>query len=186
MKKIKDFVRSETRFLIFKERRYEDKNGNPKSWDMVSRVNDTKAVMIVAYKEATMTEGRKLIITKEFRVPLDDYEWGMPAGLIDEGESIEETVKRELKEETGLDVSEILSVSPFTYNSAGMTDEAIAMAFVEVTGEPTQIGNESSEDIQTFLMSPGEVAKLLSNKENKFGAKGWIVMDRFARTGQII
>ena len=41
----------------------------------------------------------QLIMVKQFRYPLNDYIYELPAGLIDPGESIKETAIREMKEE---------------------------------------------------------------------------------------
>ena len=71
------------------------------------------------------TSENKLVITREYRVPLDDYEVGFPAGLVDAGESVEQAVRRELKEETGLNLSRVICTSPPLYPSAGMTDESV-------------------------------------------------------------
>ena len=174
-----------TPFISLEKRTYIDTQGDEKEWYMVSRNGGTKAVVIVACKEATDTEERKIVVTKEFRVPLGDYEWGLPAGLIDEGEDVEDTVRRELKEETGLDVSYVERVSPFIYSTAGLTDESVSMAYVHVEGEPSKEFLEASEDIETFLMTSEEVAELLSNEDLKFGAKAWMAFDYFARTNEI-
>lgn len=175
------------KYLTLTSVSYRDKHDKDKEWEMVSRVNDTKAVMIVGFKESTLYEGRKLLLIKEFRIPINDYEWGFPAGLIDGNESIEETVKRELHEETGMYVKNILEISPFVYNSAGMTNESIAMAFVEVEGDISDKNQESSEDIQVFLKNQGQVYDLIYNGiDNKFGAKAWLIMKLFAREGRII
>ena len=73
-------------------------------------------------------EEDKLVIIREYRVPLDDYVYSLPAGLIDPGEDIEVCAKRELKEETGLDLVEINKMdSGFgLYPSPGMTDESFS------------------------------------------------------------
>ena len=172
-----------TPFISLEKRSYIDTEGSAKEWYMVSRNKNTRAVVIVATNGDELEP--RIVVTKEFRVPIGDYEWGLPAGLIDEGEDVETTVKRELKEETGLDVTYIEKISPFVYNSAGLTDEAVAMAFVHVEGEINGDMHEASEEIETFLMTPDEVAELLSNEELKFGAKAWMAFDYFARTGEI-
>src|SRR5260370_42097940 len=38
----------------------------------------------------------RLVLEKEYRVPPGDYVYGFPAGLIDDGETIDETVRREM------------------------------------------------------------------------------------------
>lgn len=40
---------------------------------------------------------------RQYRYPLDDYLYELPAGLIDEGEGPSEAAIREMKEETGMD-----------------------------------------------------------------------------------
>ena len=61
------------------------RNDNP-----VADVSRADAVVIVA----TIDTGaeKKLVVTKEFRVPIWDFEYGFPAGLIDDGEDVETTV----------------------------------------------------------------------------------------------
>jgi NUDIX domain len=46
----------------------------------------------------------RLVVTEEFRISIDQWEFSFPAGLLDASESILNGVIRELKEETGLDV----------------------------------------------------------------------------------
>ena len=54
-------------------------------------------------------------LVKEFRVPINKYIYELPAGLVDsDDENFESAVKRELKEETGLDIEIIKPVYTFT------------------------------------------------------------------------
>ena len=61
--------------------------------------------------------------------------WAFPGGFLKMDETAEEGAKRELKEETGLDLKEIITISPMVYSSSGMTDEAISIAYVLVDGK---------------------------------------------------
>jgi ADP-ribose pyrophosphatase len=155
---------------------YEDEHDNGKKlvkWERCSRKNDTKAVMIVPYHVSK----EKYVMIQEYRVPIEGYEIGFPAGLIDGDESIENAIKREMKEETGLDVIKIKKVSPFTYSSSGMTDEAVAIAFVDVDGEVSDKFLEPSEDIIPMLVDKNEIKKLLNLEDLKWGSKAWIICE---------
>ena len=124
---------TDLKWLNMFEVAYVDKNGRNKSWQIATRAREPKcvtgrftnpdAVVIVPFH----TPENKIDITREYRVPLADYEYGFPAGLVDDGESIEQAARRELKEETGLTLTRVIDISPPIYSSAGMTDESVVM-----------------------------------------------------------
>jgi ADP-ribose pyrophosphatase len=165
---------------------YIARTGDEKSWQMASRRNEPKcltgsyhrpdAVVIVPFH----TRRNKMVIIREYRVTLDDYEYGFPAGLVDNGESVEQAARRELKEETGLTVSRFIKVSPPIYSSAGMTDESVAMVYVECEGEPSNSANTDSELIEILFISPGEALDILNDTTLKFDAKSWLAISQFA------
>ena len=170
---------------------YRDKNGRNKSWLVASRARQPKcvsgrfadpdAVVIVPFH----TSENKIVITREYRVPLADYEYGFPAGLIDEGERIEQTVRRELKEETGLNLTRVIGTSPPLYSSAGLTDESVAMVYIECNGRPSTAGNTGSESIQVDFVSPSQAARLCDNPALKFDAKAWLVLYNYSKSGHL-
>ena len=172
-------------FFLYDEKKYEgnfleiyvdtfaDNNDTSKriKWERCSRKNKTNAVMIIAKHADT----NKYVMISEYRAPIRDREIGFPAGLIEEGESIEETVKREIKEETGLDLIYINNISPLVYNSSGMTDEGVYIAYCTVTGELSNKFLQGYEDIKSFMADINTLKELLANKNNKWGAKAWII-----------
>ena len=189
---------AETRFLNLVDTTYEDKNGKQRSWVSAERPGNQNAVVIVAVvpcwsprHSSLGSTFYKLVLIKEFRIPLMGYEIGLPAGLIDPGMSIEDTAVKELKEETGLDVVKFLRpVTPFIFNSPGITSEAISYAFVEAKGNLSNEYLESSEDITAFLYDQSSVQQLLADATDPengimIGAKSWLIFDRFVKYGDI-
>jgi ADP-ribose pyrophosphatase len=181
---------AETKYLNLVMTTFENKQGKPSQWLSAERPGNQHAVVIVAMVQDTINNPL-LVVTKEYRIPIQGYEWGCPAGLIEPGQSIHETAKRELKEETGLDVIRFIRpVTPMVYNSAGMTNEAVSFAFVEASGTISQENLQDSEDITTFLYSRASVQQLLqdamdSDTETFIGAKSWLIFERFVKYGDI-
>ena len=166
-----------------------DNMKTPHHWLMCSRKQnpvtdaaEADAAVIVPILKTP--DGPRLVVTKEFRAPLNDYEIGFPAGLIDEGESIEATVIRELKEETGLDAEKIHHISMPVYSSAGLTDESVCMVLVEASGTPSTDMNEEHEDIEVILMDANDIRSLLKSNK-KIAAKAWGLLYHFAASGVI-
>ncbi|MGD2151418.1 MAG: NUDIX hydrolase [Desulfobacterales bacterium] len=170
---------------------YVDKSGDRKIWQVASRVKKPKcvtndfakpdAVVMVPFHKSK----KKMVITKEYRVPLADYEYGFPAGLVDEGETVQEAARRELTEETGLILTRFIKIGPGIYSSAGMTDESVSMVYIECDGDPSNDRNEGSEDIEVLFVSREEASRLCNDSSLKFDAKAWIVLINFAEFGHI-
>lgn len=168
---------------------YKHKNPQEKSWIMCSRkarpIADAGKADAVFIVPIIKTEnGPRLVVTKEFRVPIWDYEYGFPAGLIDDGEDIADTVARELREETGLELVRIVHVSMPVYSSAGMTDESCNMVIVEAKGTPSAHSLHADEDIEVLLMDVEDIRQLLASNK-KIAAKAWGMFYHFAKTGKI-
>ena len=182
---------TELKWLNLFEIAYLDKGGRNRYWQIASRANEPKcitkkfavpdAVVIVPFHTAE----NKIVVTKEYRIPLADFEYGFPAGLIDEGETIEQASRRELKEETGLDVIKFTGMSPSIYSSAGMSDESVAMVYVECDGKPSKAGNTGSEFIEVELVSAFQASRMCENTALKFDAKAWLVLSEFSKYGHL-
>lgn len=101
--------------------------------------------------------GPSIILQKQYRPPLDKIVIEIPAGLSDEGESPEQTAIRELREETGYHVSQVLETSPVMFNDPGFCNTNLRMVHVSVdlSDERNQEGNlkpdlEENEFIECF------------------------------------
>ncbi|RJP45615.1 MAG: NUDIX hydrolase [Desulfobacteraceae bacterium] len=170
---------------------YADTRGRDRTWRIASRNDPPRAVsgafarpdavVIVPYH----TDTERLVIIREFRVPLADYQYGFPAGLVDGDESVTEAARRELYEETGLTLTRVHRVSPPIYSSSGMTDESVCMVYADCTGTPSNKANTASEDISALLVTPEDAARLCADQTAKFDVKTWLVLSVFAETGRV-
>lgn len=181
---------ADTKYLKLYNAEYTNKNGEARNWSIASRkdLNTFKnkvfngeednidAVVIVA----THIEENKLVIIKQFRIPLNDYVYELPAGLIDSGEDFRSTVSRELREETGLHLIEIdyKKTKTKTYISTGMTDESVALVYCSCSGEITNEYLEADEDIEVMLLSKEE-ARVLIESDRKIDIKALMAIQEF-------
>ena len=180
---------TDQKWLNLYDAEYTARDGSAHHWMLCSRkdspieqASEPDAVYIAAI--VPTPEGNRLVMTKEFRIAIDDVEYGFPAGLIDNGETIESTVRRELKEETGLAVETIHHISPPVYSSAGMSDESCCMVLVTASGTPSTALNEAHEQIEVLLYDISDIRALLQSR-NKIASKAWGLLYHFAATGKI-
>jgi len=185
----------ETRYLSLFEAEYENKVGNMRTWTIASRKDndtlqkqffenkedETDGVIIAAYHK----EKKKLVIIKQFRIPLNNYVYELPAGLIDPGENAKSTIGRELLEETGLEIVDVIENRGIekVYVSAGMTDESLAFVYCTCEGEISDEHLEEDECIEAMLVSQGEAKELIQSRE-KFDIKCFLVLQSFALLGE--
>lgn len=189
--KIKEVeVLAKTKFLSLYNAKYENKNGKERNWTIASRKgNDVLTKTLIQGKEdkvdavvivAFHKRENKLVLVKQFRVPINDYIYELPAGLVDEGEEAIVSLKRELKEETGLDVIEIIPSMgrDKVYLSPGMTDESVNLVYCICDGEISKDGLEDDEDLEPLLISKEE-AKVILQSDSKIDIKCLMVLQSF-------
>lgn len=128
---------------------------------------------------------RRLVLIKQFRVPLGDWEYAFPAGLDDDG-SVERCAIRELREETGLELTRITYKSPAMVSSAGISDESVVMVFCECRGKVSTAGTEGVEEIEVKLFNYAQVCRLADTRgKTKISAKTWPILYLIQQLGRI-
>jgi ADP-ribose pyrophosphatase len=127
-----------------------------------------------------------VVLIKEYRVPLGGYIYAFPAGLVDDGESIEETVRRELLEETGFELVQIKRITTPLCSSAGLTDEMSPLVFVDVRSTPNAKQKlDGMEDIEVVLLDYQQVCEMVENTTVHFDAKAWTILFMYQQLGKL-
>ncbi len=104
----------------------------------------------------------KILLIKRDTIPFKGY-WALPGGRVDPGETVEQTVVREVKEETGLDVEIVRKIGDYheqgTQNNVEY-DYYPACFLVTTTGG--QLKRQESEIQEIKLFNFNDIPKNLA------------------------
>ncbi|MBR1477961.1 MAG: NUDIX hydrolase [Lachnospiraceae bacterium] len=161
IKKVRD-----GKYLKNYELTYENKIGSEKKYEIVSHheinsLNDigsrVSGVSIVAICEG------KLLLLREFRLGVNREIYNLCAGMVEDNESIEDCIARELFEETGLKVKRIIKILKPSFAAVALSDVMNRIAFVEVAGTFSD-HTSANEEITASFYSKDEVKELLERE----------------------
>lgn len=175
LKKVRD-----GRYLKYYELSYENKAGRLKTYEIVSRKELSSpedlgeracGVSIVAFQEDRM------LLLREFRLSINREIFNLCAGMLEAEECIEQCIRRELYEETGLEVKRMIALLPPSFSAVGFSDTKTYIAFVETQGNIADHTSEN-EQIQARFYTREEVKALLQTAE--FSSRSQIAAYCFA------
>ena len=128
-----------------------------------------------------------ILLIREFRYPVNAWVIAFPAGLIEPGESLDECIDRELREETGyrvrtdLEGKAIIPLPQSGHSSVGMTEEnvRVVIAYVEPDGE-AQLSDH--ELIQVFPLTREDAGRFLDENRDLIGTRCQLLLESVRRT----
>jgi ADP-ribose pyrophosphatase len=167
--------KEEGRFITRYDVEYETADSKEKIYEIISRNNsldslealngaNPDSVVIIATDE----DGERILVNKEFRMAVGNWVYNFPAGLIDEGENPYESAKRELWEETGLELYEIDDFIGPSYSAVGFSNEINVCVVGKARGE-FKPSTSTVEEIEAGWYTKSEIKELL--KTERFAAR---------------
>jgi ADP-ribose pyrophosphatase len=162
MEKVKD-----GKYLKNYELTYRNKVGKEKKYEIVSRSEivspdmlgkRVSGVSVVAYYED------RLLLLREFRMGVNKYIYNLCAGMLEDGEGLEDCIRRELYEETGLQLKKIIHILKPSYSAVAISDVKTQIAFVEAEGVLSDHTSEN-EQITAAFYTRSQVRDLLEQEE---------------------
>lgn len=161
---------NEGKFITRYDLEYETKDHKKKVYEIISRDknidsidtlrnNHTDGVVIIMTDE----DDEKILLNKEYRMSVGGFVYNFPAGLIDDGETPEQAARRELKEETGLNIIQIEDQLFDSYSAIGFSNETNAVIIGKAEGTFTP-STSTLEEIYAGWYTKAEVRELLKDK----------------------
>lgn len=179
LEKVKD-----GKYLKNYELTYLNKAGNHKRYEIVSHseIHDINEIgRRVSGVSIVVIKGDKLLLLKEFRMAVNRTVYNLCAGMIEPGETIEDCVRRELDEETGLKLKEIVDILPSAFAAVGFSDvkTQIVIARVHEEDENTISHTSDNEEITASFYTRQQVKQMLHEAE--FSSRSQMVAYFFAK-----
>jgi molecular chaperone GrpE len=143
-----------------------DKTQHQMQKDRLSRPMSLTVKAVVVNRETEEV----LLLKRSKKVPWNAGKWDLPGGHVDEGESVEEAIKREVREETGLEVEldTVIKVSEFPKESRQFRDEKRGLrylAFLKEGQNPQKVKLNKREHSEFQWLSLQEAIKLMDEED---------------------
>ena len=131
----------EGKFITRYDVDYVTAEGHAKTYEIISRNRDITTLEALQNKKAdsvvmilTDMSGERILVNREYRMAMAQWIYNFPAGLIDPGETPEESARRELWEETGLKLTHIDDLLDNSYSAVGFANERNLCVFGTAAG----------------------------------------------------
>ncbi len=121
--------------------------------------------MAITVKIVVLNSEHKVLLLKRTKNSLNPGKWDLPGGHIDKGETIEETIKREALEETGLNVEigPIINVVEFSRDHEAFLAEKRGLRYIALTTD-SEVKLKKDEHSEFVWVSFDEAIGMLEDE----------------------
>ncbi|KKP79547.1 MAG: nucleotide exchange factor GrpE [Candidatus Moranbacteria bacterium RIFOXYC12_FULL_36_13] len=164
---------------------YECAHANNKFMEKIKKMEaseqkkDRARPMEITVKAVVISEdGQTLILKRVKDSDTNPDKWDIPGGLLEAGETIEKALKREIKEETGLEVEigPVIRVSEFPKETKQFKKEKRSLRFIAYCQGNTEV-KLSDEHSEFLWLEIDEAVKKLNEKDGFENDKGNTLLD---------
>lgn len=159
---------------------YENKNGKKKVYEMLSYDKNlsmknkenlsgksaNSIVLFVFNKDKT-----KVLLNKEYRLSVNHEIYNTIAGLIEPNENYILAARRELKEESGLDLVDIIEILPSSFSAIGVSNEKSMTIICTADGEIDSSKAGEDEELESFWVDKEKAKEILEDRNGYIAAR---------------
>lgn len=142
---------------VFEVRRERAEHASGAAIDRHITVNQPATVML------PLRDDGKILLIRQYRLPVRQQLWELPAGRCDPGESEEQTARRELIEETGYRAGKLTRLLEF-FPAPGYASERM-IAFLAEDLTAGEADPEPYELIEARWTDPSEVLEMIRSNQ---------------------
>jgi len=105
----------------------------------------------------------KILMVKQYRYPVKQFTYEIPAGKLGKGEDPQRCVRRELEEETGFVAGKIRKLAAY-WPTAAFSNELIHL-YVAENLRPTRMNPDDDEYIELVRVSPARLEAMIRQRK---------------------
>lgn len=116
---------------------------------------------------AIIRDGEKVLVVKRKNEKIHPDKWLFPGGIVEEGESKEETLKREIKEEVGLNIEKVIKkISEYEYSREN-NEKTIGESYLVETKNKKVLPNEEISEFKWVTIEEFENLDYIEGMEEE-------------------
>lgn len=160
---------------------YKNSDGKIKPYSVVSRRRIKRRSDLKGWLSGVMAvitnENGDILLTKEFRLGVNQWLIGLPSGMVEKHETTEACAAREVEEETKITEVIIDQVSKPLFLNPTMSNEMVSIAYGHIGSSQVPGGsNDANEEITAFWLPKAELKDYMAKHTDHISLVVWLIL----------